>query len=31
MINTKDQEELFKLIAEYLEKNILCIAIAEQQ
>lgn len=27
MINTKDQEELFKLTAEYLEKNILCIAI----
>jgi hypothetical protein len=27
MINTKDQEELFKLIADYLEENINCIAI----
>lgn len=27
MINTKDQEELFKLIAEYMEQNIECIAI----
>lgn len=27
MINTKDQEELFKLIAEYLRQNITCIAI----
>lgn len=27
MINTKDQEELFKLTAEYLGKNISCIAI----
>lgn len=27
MINTKDQEELFKLIAEYLEQDIQCIAI----
>ena len=27
MINTKDQEELFKLIANYLEKDIQCIAI----
>jgi hypothetical protein len=27
MINTKDQEELFKLIAEYLEKDIECFAI----
>ena len=27
MINTKDQEELFKLIAEYLEESIECFAI----
>lgn len=27
MINTKDQEQLFKLIAEYLEDNIECFAI----
>ena len=27
MINTKDQEELFKLIAEYLEKDVTCVAI----
>ncbi len=27
MINTKDQEELFKLVAEYLDKNINCVAI----
>lgn len=27
MISTKDQEELFKLIAEYLQKNITCVAI----
>lgn len=27
MINTKDQEELFKLIAEYLQQDIECIAI----
>ncbi len=27
MISTKDQEELFKLIAEYLQQNITCIAI----
>jgi hypothetical protein len=27
MINTKDQEELFKLISQYLKKNIECIAI----
>lgn len=27
MISTKDQEELFKLIAEYLEEDITCIAI----
>ncbi len=27
MINTKDQEELFKLIAEYIEQNIQCVAI----
>jgi len=27
MINTKDQEELFKLVAEYLEENIQCTAI----
>jgi hypothetical protein len=27
MINTQDQEELFKLIAEYIEQDIECIAI----
>lgn len=27
MINTKDQEQLLKLIADYLEKDLLCIAI----
>lgn len=27
MINTKDQEELFKLVADYLEKDIECVAI----
>ena len=27
MINTKDQEHLFKLIADYLDKDITCIAI----
>ena len=27
MINTQDQEELFRLIAEYLEKDISCTAI----
>lgn len=27
MISTKDQEELFKLVAQYLTKNITCIAI----
>jgi len=27
MINTKDQEDLFKLIAQYLEKDLTCIAI----
>lgn len=27
MINTKDQEELFKLIAEYLSSDVLCTAI----
>jgi hypothetical protein len=27
MINTKDQEELFKLISQYLKKHIECIAI----
>lgn len=27
MINTKDQEELFKLIAEYIKKDITCVAI----
>ena len=27
MINTKDQEQLFKLIADYLDKDIVCIAI----
>jgi hypothetical protein len=27
MINTQDQEELFKLIANYLEKDVMCTAI----
>lgn len=27
LINTKDQEELFKLIAEYIEQDSMCIAI----
>lgn len=27
MINTKDQEQLFKLIADYLKKDIVCVAI----
>ncbi len=27
MINTKEQEELFRLIANYLEQDITCIAI----
>src|SRR3989338_9484049 len=27
MIETKDQEELFKLIANYLKRDIVCIAI----
>lgn len=27
MINTKDQEELFKLVAQYLSRNILCVAV----
>ena len=27
MINTKDQEELFKLIAEYLDEDLTCVAI----
>ncbi|RMF54571.1 hypothetical protein D6745_04855 [Candidatus Woesearchaeota archaeon] len=27
MINTQDQEELFKLIAEYLEKDLECVAV----
>jgi len=27
MINTQDQEQLFKLIADYLEKDLTCIAI----
>lgn len=27
MINTKDQEQMFKLVADYIEKDIICIAI----
>jgi hypothetical protein len=27
MINTEDQEQLFKLISEYIKKDIICIAI----
>ena len=27
MINTQDQEELFRLIADYLEKDVECLAI----